>query len=177
MKRLSSAGLLIVASLIAQSQELASQPREWVRFDSKVGQFTVLLPQMPSERIEIVPTSAGMSTSHVFSVQANSTTFTIGWVDYDSKSKFASQSELNANRDNFIKEIKGKLMSSNNGTFDGYQGLEFVAESGDTVYKSRIVIVGRRPYRVITGTTKGVDDSANTTRFFESFKITQQPPK
>jgi len=62
-------------------------------------------------------------------------------------------------------------VSSNNTTFDGYQGLEFVAETGYTVYKSRVVIVGRRPYQLIAGTTKGVDDSANTMRFFESFKI------
>ena len=171
MKRLWSVGLLLVASLIAQSQELASQPREWVRFDSRVGQFTVLLPQMPSEKIEIVAGTGGPYTSHVFSVKANDTTFLVGWVDYNEKFKFGSQSELNANRDNFIKEIKGKLVSSNNTTFDGYQGLEFVAETGYTVYKSRVVIVGRRPYQLIAGTTKGVDDSANTMRFFESFKI------
>jgi len=171
MKRLWSVGLLLVASLIAQSQELASQPREWVRFDSRVGQFTMLLPQMPSEKIEIVASTGGPYTSHVFSVKANNTTFLVGWVDYNEKFKFGSQSELNANRDNFIKEIKGKLVSSNNTTFDGYQGLEFVAETGDTVYKSRVVIVGRRPYQLIAGTTKGVDDSANTMRFFESFKI------
>ena len=106
MKRLWSVGLLLVASLIAQSQELASQPREWVRFDSRVGQFTMLLPQMPSEKIEIVASTGGPYTSHVFSVKANNTTFLVGWVDYNEKFKFGSQSELNANRDNFIKEIK-----------------------------------------------------------------------
>jgi len=171
MKRLWSVGLLLVASLIAQSQELASQPREWVRFDSRVGQFTVLLPQMPSEKIEIMASSGVSYTSHAFIVKVNSTTFIVGWLDYNEKFKVGSQSDLNANRDNFVKGIKGKLVSSNNTTFDGYQGIEFVAETGDTLYKSRVVIVGRRPYQLIAGTTKGVDDSANTTRFFESFKI------
>jgi hypothetical protein len=116
-----------------------------------VGQFTSASSANASEKFEIVASTGGPYTSHVFSVKANNTTFLVGWVDYNEKFKFGSQSELNANRDNFIKEIKGKLVSSNNTTFDGYQGLEFVAETGDTVYKSRVVIVGRRPYQLIAG--------------------------
>jgi hypothetical protein len=174
MKRLWFAGLLIVfAVLSAQSQEPAQQPLEWIRFDSRVGQFTVLLPQMPEEKIEIVQSNAGPYTSHLFTAKAKSTMFVVGWVDYDQKFKFGSQSELNANRDNFIKGVKGKLLSSNNATFDGYQSLDFTAETSDTIYKSRVFIVGRRPYQLIVGTTKGVDDSAITARFFESFKIKQ----
>lgn len=174
MKKLSLAGLFIVfAILIAQSQEPTPQQREWIRFDSRVGQFTVMLPQMPEEQIEIVQSNAGPYTSHLFTAKAKSTKFVVGWVDYDQKFKFGAQSELNANRDNFIKGIKGKLLSSNNATFDGYQSLDFTAETSDTIYKSRVFIVGRRPYQLIAGTTKGVDDSAITARFFESFKIKQ----
>lgn len=174
MRKVWFAGLLIVfAILVAQSQEPTPQPREWIRFDSRVGQFTVMLPQMPEEQIEIVQSNAGPYTSHLFTAKANNTKFVVGWVDYDQKFKFGSQSELNANRDNFIKGIKGKLLSSNNATFDGYQSLDFTAETSDTIYKSRVFIVGRRPYQLIAGTTKGVDDSANTARFFESFKIKQ----
>ncbi len=177
MRRLWPSALLIVfASLIAQAQETAKQPGDsWVRFESRVGQFTILLPQMPAEKIDIVQTDVGPYTSHLFNAKLNRTVFVVGWVDYDRKFKFGAQSELNANRDNFIKGIKGKLVSSNNTTFDGYRSLEFTAETSDTVYKSRVFIVGRRPYQLITETSKGIDDSANITRFFESFKITQQP--
>jgi hypothetical protein len=176
MRRLWPAGLLIVfASLIAHGQETAKQPGDWIRFDSRVGQFTVLLPQMPEHKIEIGQSTEGPFTTHLFNVKLNGTVFVVGWVDYDRKFKFEAQRELNANRDNFIKGIKGKLVSSNNTTFDGYQSLEFTAETGDTIYKSRFFIVDRRPYQLITETTKGIDDSANIRRFFESFKITQQP--
>lgn len=174
MKRLWLVGLLIVcASLTAHSQELAKQQRDWVRLNSEIGRFTVLLPQMPVETIETVESNVGPYTSHLFSVRSNPTIFVIGWVDYDRSFSFGPQSELNANRDNFIKGIKGILVSSNYSTFDGYQSLDFTAENNDTIYQSRVLIVGRRPYLLFTGTLKGVDDSANTARFFESFKVKQ----
>lgn len=175
MKRLWLAGLLIVlASFTAQSQELAKQQRDsWVTFNSEIGRFTVLLPQTPVEKTETVQSNVGPYTTHLFSVRSNGTIFVLGWVDYDLRFNFGPQSELNANRDNFIKGIKGALVDSNYSTFDGYQSLEFTAETSDTIYKSRVFIVGRRPYQLITGTLKGVDDSANTARFFESFKIKQ----
>jgi hypothetical protein len=176
MRRLWQAALLmLLASLIAQAQE-TQKPGDWIRFDSRVGQFTVLLPQMPDQKLETQQSNAGPYTTHLFSATLKDTVFVVGWVDYDKKFKFAAQNELNANRDNFIKEIKGTLVTSKNTTIDGFQSLEFTAETGDTIYRSRVLIVGRRPYQVIAGTRKGIDDSANITRFFESFKITQPPP-
>jgi hypothetical protein len=177
MRRLWQVGLLIVfAGLIAHAQETTKQSSDsWIRFESRVGQFTVLLPQMPSQKLDAHQSNAGPYTTHLFTTQLKNTVFVVVWVDYDKKFKFGAQNELNANRDQFIKEIKGTLVSSKETTFDGHQSLEFTAETSDTIYRSRVVIVGRRPYQVFTGTTKGIDDSANITRFFESFKITQPP--
>jgi hypothetical protein len=78
------------------------------------------------------------------------------WINFNSEVTVHGRVQLNANRDNFIKGIKGILVSSNFSTFDGYQSLEFTAETNDTIYKSRVFIVGRRPYQLITGTLKGV---------------------
>jgi hypothetical protein len=174
MKRIWLAGLFILCSLVATAQEHSKASRDsWVRFNSDPGRFTILMPQTPEEKVQTVPSSFGPYTTHLFSVRSGRSIFVVGWVDYDPTFNFNVQSELNANRDNFIQGIKATLINSNNTTIDGYQSLEFTAESVDTVYKSRVFIVGRRPYQLITGTVKGVDDSANTTRFFESFKIRQ----
>ncbi len=32
-------------------------------------------------------------------------------------------------------------------------------------------MVGRRPYQIVIGSPKGMDDSANVNRFFNSFKV------
>src|SRR5262245_18608959 len=144
MKRLWLAVLLVVfASFTAQSQELAKQQHDaWITFDSEVGRFTVLLPQTPGEKVETVQSNVGPYTTHLFSVRSKGTIFAVGWVDYDRRFIFGPQSELNANRDNFIKGIKGTLVSSSYSIRDGYQSLEFTAETNDTIYTSRVVIVG-----------------------------------
>ena len=173
MRSVSLAGLLIVlASVVAVSQEHTKESSDsWVKFNSEVGRFTVLMPQMPAEKTETVQSNVGPYTSLLFSVRASTSVFVVGWVDYAPTFNFGVQSELAANRDNFVKGIKGTLIDSNSSLIDGYQSLEFTAETADTIYKSRVYIVGRRPYQLITGTAKGVDDSVSTTRFFESFKI------
>ena len=174
MKRFWVAGLLILCTFAATAQERSKASRDsWVRFNSDSGRFTVLMPLTPQEKIQTVQSSIGPYTAHLFSVRSGRSVFVVGWVDYEPTFTFNVQSELKANRDNFIQERKATLITSNNITIDGHQSLEFTAESVDTVYKSRVFIVGRRPYQLITETVKGVDDSANTTRFFESFKIRQ----
>lgn len=176
MRSVLLAGLLIIlASGVAVTQEHSKDSKEstdsWVKFNSEIGRFTVLMPQMPAEKTETVQSNVGPYTTHLFSVRGASSIFVVGWVDYAPTFNFGVQSELAANRDNFVKGVNGTLINSTNGMIDGYQSLEFTAETADSVYKSRVYIVGRRPYQLITGTLKGVDDSPSITRFFESFKI------
>jgi len=173
MRRLCFLGfILITAVLRVEAQEHSREARDsWVRFNSELGWFTVMLPQTPTEKTETVPSNVGPYTSHLFSVRSVNSVFVVGWVDYDPAFNFGVQSELNANRDNFVKGIKGTLINSTNTTIDGYQSLEFTAETTDTIYRSRVYIVGRRPYLLTAGTLKGIDDSANVMRFFDSFKI------
>ncbi|HEX6731025.1 MAG TPA: hypothetical protein VF074_13465 [Pyrinomonadaceae bacterium] len=176
MKRLWFQGVLIIAAtLTIVAQEHSRQtPDTWVRFNSELGRFTVMLPQNPTEKTETVRSNVGPYTTHLFSVRSVKTVFLVGWVDYAPSFNFVAQSELNANRDNFVKAINATVLNSNNARIDGYQSLEFTAETTDTVYRSRVYIVGRRPYQLIAGTVKGTDDETNVTRFFESFKI--RPP-
>jgi hypothetical protein len=167
--------VLIAATMTVAAQEHSPEPRDsWVRFNSQLGRFTVMLPQTPTEKTETVRDTIGPYTTHLFTVRSENSVFVIGWVDYDPGFNFGVQSELNANRDNFIKGVKGTLVNSNNITIDGYQSIEFTAETTETIYRSRVYMVGRRPYQLIAGTLKGFDGSANVTRFFDSFKV--RPP-
>src|SRR5688572_12165883 len=179
MRRLCFQGVFVIAAtLTIVAQEHSRQLQDtWVRFNSEPGRFTVMLPQNPREKTETVRSNVGPYTTHLFSVRSVKTVFLVGWVDYAPGFNFGAQSELNANRDNFIKEINATLLSSNNIRRDGYQSLEFTAETIDTIYRSRVYIVGRRPYQLIAGTVKGTDDSASVTRFFDSFKIRPPTPR
>jgi hypothetical protein len=92
-------------------------------------------------------------------------------VDYDPSFNFNRQAELEANRDNFVKGINAILLTTHPTTIDGYSALEFTAETSDRIFKSRVFLVGRRPYQIVIGSPKGMDDSAIVNRFFNSFKV------
>src|ERR1044072_8826935 len=145
----------------------------WVKFTSPNGRFSVLMPEIPPEKTETTDSANGPYTTHLFVVRDTTSVYLIGWVDYDPSFNFNRQAELEANRDNFVKGIKAALLSSKATTIDGYNAVEFTAETTDRIFKSRVFLVGRRPYQIVIGSPKGMDDTALVERFFNSFKISR----
>ena len=143
----------------------------WVKFTSDAGHFSVMMPAAPQEQTETTQSDHGPYTTHLFIVKDTENVYLIGWVDYDPSFNFNRQSELDANRDNFVKGIKATLTSTRSLQLDGYQALEFSAEAGDRVFKSRVYMVGRRPYQIVIGVPKDSEDPAVVNRFFNSFKV------
>lgn len=145
----------------------------WVRFRNEPGRFSVLVPELPTaETPQTTQSEHGPYTTHLFIARTPSNIFLIGWVDYDPSFKFNRQQELEANRDNFVKGVKAQLMDSRAITIDGFQAIEFIAETADRRFKSRVYLVGRRPYQIVIASLKGEDDSVSVNRFFNSFKVT-----
>lgn len=143
----------------------------WVRFNSELGRFTVLMPEIPTDKMETTQSEHGPYTTHLFIVRDTKNVYLVGWVDYDSSFNFNKQSELGANRDNFVKGIKATLVSSRALQIDGYSALEFTAETAERIFRSRVYMVGRRPYQIVIGVPKDDDDTATVSRFFNSFKV------
>ena len=148
----------------------------WVRFTSELGRFSVLMPEIPEDKVETTPSEHGPLTTHLFITRHKETNFVylIGWVDYDPSFDFNKQRELAANRDNFVKGVKGAtLVSTRPLQIDGYQALEFVVETAERTFKSRVYMVGRRPYQIVIGYPKDQEDTLAINRFFNSFKVRQ----
>src|SRR5689334_18226359 len=145
----------------------------WVKFTSDDGHFSVMMPETPTDKTETTNSTHGPYTTHLFIVKDTTSVYLIGWVDYDPSFNFNRQAELEANRDNFVKGINARLLSTRPTVIDGYSGLEFTAETADRVFKSRVFLVGRRPYQIVIGSPKGFDDTALTNRFFNSFKVSR----
>jgi hypothetical protein len=108
----------------------------------------------------------------MFISKANNEFFVIGWVDYESGYNFDGQKELEANRDNFIKGINGTLVSTKDTKFNGYQAIEFVAQSGNFYWSSKVFLVNKRPYQLLVGSGTG-KASENESKFYDSFSITK----
>lgn len=145
----------------------------WAHFNSAVGRFSVLVPEIPEEKVETTQSEHGPYTTHLFIVRDTRNVYLIGWVDYDPSFKFNRQSELEANRDNFVKGVKATLTSTQSLTIDGYPVLEFTADTDSRTFKSRVYMVGRRPYQIVIGFPKGEAELAPIGRFFDSFKVSQ----
>ena len=143
----------------------------WAQFSSEEGRFSVLMPQIPREKTETKDSTPGPYTTHLFVVRDEPNVYLIGWVDYDRRFNFNRQAELEANRDNFVKGLQATLLTSRPTIIDGYSALEFTAETAEMIFRSRVYMVGRRPYQIVIGSPKGIDDSANVNRFFNSFKV------
>ena len=143
----------------------------WVKFISDAGHFSVMMPDSPTEKTETTESTHGPYTTHLFVVKDSTSVFLIGYVDYDPSFNFNRQAELEANRDNFVKGVNAILVSTRATVINGYSAIEFTAEAGDRVFKSRVLLVGRRPYQIVIGSPKGTDDTASVTRFFNSFKV------
>ena len=129
------------------------------------------MPDTPTDKTETTQSEHGPYTTHLFIVKDTTSVYLIGWVDYDPEFNFNRQSEMEANRDNFVKGINARLLNTRALTIDGYPALEFSAETADRIFKSRVYMVGRRPYQIVIGSPKDLDDSANLNRFFNSFKV------
>ena len=146
----------------------------WVKFTSPEGHFSVLMPETPQDKAETVDSAHGPYTTHLFIVKDTTNVYLIGWVDYDPSFNFNRQAELEANRDNFVKGISATLISTRPTVIDGYSAIEFTAETADRVFKSRVFMVGRRPYQIVIGSPKEQDAAAETERFCNSFKVRAQ---
>jgi hypothetical protein len=157
-----------------KTTDLPSDSSGWIRFSNEAGRFSVLMPALPEAQTpQTTPSEHGPYTTHLFITRTENSIYLIGWVDYDPNFNFNRLSELEANRDNFVKGVKATLMDSRMLTIDGYQAIEFICETAERRFKSRVYMVGRRPYQIVITSAKTEDDSVATSRFFNSFKVTQ----
>ena len=161
--------LVLFAALTASAQT----PAEWVKFSPADSPFNILMPTQPKEEKKTSDSPNGPYTTTLFtSISPEREIYLVGWVDYDPKFNFGVQAELEANRDNFIKAIKATLLSTTPIKLGRHPGIEFTAVvEGKVDIVSRVYIVGRRPYQLITVVPAGRDASASRARFFSSFQL------
>jgi hypothetical protein len=166
MKRFVAFVLIMLCNALA----FGSQGANWIKFDSTAGDFSVLMPCEPKETKETKDSQYGPYTSVLYSCTSTEREiYLAGWVDYDPKFVFNPQKELEANRDNFTKGVQATLGTSANMSYAGYQGLEFDCSTDVATFKSRVFIVGKRPYMLVAVYLKGNERPQNINKFFSSF--------
>ena len=163
--------LVLVLLSVAVSLAAGFQQPAWVKFNSAPGGFSVLLPAEPREEKKNTDSPHGPYTTVLYISKADSEVYLAGWVDYDPKFNFDPVKELEANRDNLVKTVNGKLLTSKKITLSGYQGLEFTGENARIAFKSQVFIVGKRPYLLCYVFPPGQESAPNGAKFFSSFQL------
>jgi hypothetical protein len=166
--------LIIVAAASLPSLGFQTAAGDWIKFTSDAGRFSVLMPG-PGEPKDDAKTTTdsriGPYTTHLFLQKTDKGLFLAGWVDYAPGVRLDVQGELAANRENFVKGLDARVTSEHAVKLGDSPGVEFVAENADATFKSRVYVVGRRPYMIAAVTFKGLDDSANVEKFLASFQV------
>jgi hypothetical protein len=65
-----------------------------------------------------------------------------------------------------------KLLGTQKITLDGRPGIEFTGESDRANVVSRVYVVGNRVFQLAVMVFKGMDETANVNKFFDSFAFT-----
>ena len=161
--------------LFAVSIASGFQTSDWVKFNSTAGNFSVLLPKQPTEEKKTIPTPYPSYTSTMYTANVTGQLYLVGWVDYEPSYVFNTVKELEANRDNMVKAIKGKLVTSNKTSFGTHQALDFTGEFlvGDRqfLFKAKVLIIGKRPYMLTYVFPQGQESIPDGNRFFSSFRF------
>jgi hypothetical protein len=173
--------VFLTAALFISSLVSPVMAFDWVKLTSVPGKFSVLMPgpDIPKETTETTTEaktapSAAPYTTHMFIQRSESgVIFLVGWVDYAPAYKPNAQAELAANRDNFVKGTDAKLGSESAITLGQYAGIEFTAtrDSDGAAIKSRVYMIGAKPYMLATVAPKGQDNTRDIEKFFASFQM------
>lgn len=172
MKKIFALALVLLTSSLP-AFALQDAPA-WEKFTSEPGRFSVMLPGKPEENKQSADSPNGPYTTTIFMLRAPGAIYIAGWVDYDPKFNFGVQAELEANRDNFVKALKAVVTETKQIKYGTHPGIEFTAEGETMFIRSRVYVIGRRPYQLIAVVAKGDRTSPDIDKFLTSFSITPQ---
>jgi hypothetical protein len=154
------ASFLVALLVLACSLEL-----DWRELKSTEGGFTALMPAKPRYEARALG-GAPAVTMHLWSARAASTVFGVGYADYPGLDDAA----LDRIRDALVKNIGGRVLGEKPLVQRGLPGRDFVAESGATRLRARLLVSGKRLYQLaVLGERDAVAD-ADIELFLVSFQ-------
>jgi hypothetical protein len=150
---------------------------EWIRYDSKEGRYSVLLPSQPTvDSQEATSTSGNKFTQYKATVAGADVVYMIGYFDYSPPTTFT----LDKGRDGMVNAVKGTLLSERAISLGGTSGREIHVgakdESGlEFVIFARFYDIDHRVYVVQFITTKaGEAANMQANKYFDSFQVVKR---
>ena len=171
-RKLFAACLVLVAAVSVCAQQPAAAAPAWEKFTSAEGKFSILMPGKPEPQKQTSQSPIGPYTTYLFIGRSSGQIYLVGWVDYAPSFTFDPQKEMEANRDNFAKGVEAQVKATTPIKLGTYSGIEFTGDSEKASFRSRVYIVGKRPYQLIALWSKGEAEPPDIARFLSSFTLT-----
>ena len=150
-------------------------PPIWTEFRSEAGRFTVLMPQKPVSQASTFETPQGRFEQHAFTAVHSTLVCIVGYIDVPSRALVGNDVDgfFQGARDEFVKEIGGKLGSESTVTLDGHPGRELRVIVFRGEVRMRLFLVRDRLYQLslITMDKNSEIDEETFRKFFGSFKL------
>ena len=148
---------------------------EWVKYDSKEGRYSVLMPEQPKLASQEATSATGDKlTQYRASAADSNSLYFVGYFDLLPNNTYS----LDKGRDGMVNAINGKLISEEAISLSGYAGRELKVSATDGVneflVRARLYEIGGRVYILQHAFLKSVDSptlAVKTTKFFDSFKV------
>ena len=151
---------------------------EWIRYDSKEGRYSVLLPSQPTVNSQEATSASGNKfTQCKATVTGANVAYMIGYFDYSPPTTFT----LAKGRDGMVNAVKGTLVSERSISLVGVPGLEIHVAAKDEagsefVIFARFYDIDHRVYVVQFITTKAGEATADmkANKYFDSFQVVKR---
>ncbi|MGH8678189.1 MAG: hypothetical protein ACREUQ_07560 [Burkholderiales bacterium] len=169
--------LRLAAALFAAValQAGAQKNVDWETLQPEDGSFTALMPGHPEYQKAIRDSlMAGEYTLHVYTCRIEGVVYRLGYNAYPPGPAIDPETELQANRDNFIEGISGRLIRSIAIRLQGVPGIDFTAENERLRIRSRVYFLDQRAIQLIVAVPKGREEPANINRFLESLRFSNR---
>jgi hypothetical protein len=164
---------IAAAGVVAQTHEAHE---DWIKYDSKEGRYTVMLPGKPDVGTQEGTSADGMKlTQYKAGVYNADVAYMIGYFDYQPPTTFT----FDKARDGMISAVRGSLVSERTITLSGFPGREMRInakdESGiDYDMRARFYDVNQRIYVLqfiaLKSTPLEIADP-KAARYFDSFHL------
>jgi hypothetical protein len=166
-----------VCILIGSALTLGVQHSDdWIKYDSKEGRYSVMLPVQPTVGSQEAVTSDGIKfTQYKAGVFREDAAYLIGYFDYTGEMTFT----FDKARDGMVAGVNGTLIRERSIKLDTYLGRELRINAKDETglefdMRARIFDIGRRIYVLQFIAPKSADvgvADVKAAKYFDSFQV------
>ncbi len=175
-KRLSAILLLLVSPILIVGVQHSD---DWIKYTSKEGRYTVLLPSQPTVSTQEPTSAAGNKfIQYTASVFGSDVGYMVSYFDYPAEMIFT----LDKARDGMVDAIKGTILSEHEISFGSYPGRDLRVSLKDPagveyVIHTRFYDIERRVYIVQFIMPKSNESASEkaTSKYFDSFQVIKTP--